>query len=90
MSPTLLAKCGAEGLHVTANLLTGLGTAVKVIDGALRAVPGAVLAVLEGVGVLDGVSNQTLDALAPTSLGNADGRIVGRIAAHLPTFPDAP
>jgi len=58
----VIEKGGAEGLSCSASLPTGLGIAVKTLDGSHRAIPPAVLSVLRQ---LDLVDDATVEALAP-------------------------
>ncbi|WP_372025155.1 asparaginase [Tistrella mobilis] len=60
----VLAKVGAEGVYAAALPGLGLGVALKVEDGAVRAAETALLATLARLGVLDAAD---LDALAPWS-----------------------
>jgi L-asparaginase II len=77
-SDDLIEKGGAEGLSCAASLGGGLGIAVKTADGAHRAIPPVMLAVLRA---LDLVDDGTLDALGeftrPSVLGG--GQPVGAI-----------
>ena len=77
----LLAKCGAEGLQLVALLERGQGLAIKCVDGAQRAIPPAVISVLEQLGVLSGEEMERLVKERCTVLCNAAGLEVGRITA---------
>jgi L-asparaginase II len=79
----LLAKCGAEGLQLVALLERGQGLAIKCVDGAGRAIPPVLVAVLERLGVLDGGEVEALAGERCTPLFNAAGLEVGRITADL-------
>jgi L-asparaginase II len=59
----LLSKAGAEGASAAVNLETGLGLAVKVLDGAQRARGPALLAALTALGWLDDAELQALLAV---------------------------
>lgn len=58
----VLAKVGAEGVYAAALPALGLGVALKVEDGAVRAAETALVAVLARLGALDAAD---LEALAP-------------------------
>ncbi|MFD0388431.1 asparaginase [Tistrella bauzanensis] len=60
----VLAKVGAEGVYAAALPALGLGVALKVEDGAVRAAETALVAVLARLGALDAAD---LEALAPWS-----------------------
>ena len=81
---TILCKCGAEGTGAAALPTLGLGIAVKIDDGASRAVE-VVMATLLG-SLLRGTSEvgTVLDGLADQALQNWRGTVIGRVqAAHL-------
>ena len=69
-SEPLLIKDGAEGVFVAALPTRGIGVAVKVRDGALRASEAAITAVLGELGVID-------PSLAATEITNKAGTVVG-------------
>ncbi len=77
--PDLVVKGGAEGVYGAALPKLGLGLALKVEDGAGRAAPVALLALLEGLGVLTATAGAALAAVARPTLRNHAGKIVGRI-----------
>jgi L-asparaginase II len=71
-------KGGAEGLSCSASLPAGLGIAVKAVDGAYRAIPPAVVAVLRRMDLIDDATVGALAAFArPPVLGG--GRPVGEV-----------
>jgi L-asparaginase II len=71
-------KGGAEGLSCSASLPAGLGIAVKAADGAYRAIPPAVVAVLRRMDLIDDATVGALAAFArPPVLGG--GRPVGEV-----------
>ena len=76
----LLAKSGAEGLHGTAVLRQGAGVVLKVADGNARAVPPAMLAILDRLGFLDGTDARALEPFANVPVYNRAGRLVGGIS----------
>jgi L-asparaginase II len=79
----ILCKCGAEGTGAAALPTLGLGLAVKIDDGASRAVE-VVMATILG-SLLRGTSEvvTVLDGLADQTLQNWRGTVIGRVqAAH--------
>lgn len=76
----LLAKSGAEGLHGTAALRQGAGVVLKVADGNARAVPPAMLAILNELGFLEGTDDDALVDFANPPVYNRAGRLVGEIS----------
>jgi L-asparaginase II len=74
-----VAKVGAEGVQAIGIASAGLGIAIKVADGAGRAVLPAALAVLDALGLLDRDAREACAAQARPVLHNARGRAVGRI-----------
>ncbi len=80
----LVVKAGAEACYGAALVDVGLGVAVKVADGASRAVGPALGAVLQRLGALPAdLPSLVKEDLAPV-IRNHAGRDVGRIRAHLP------
>jgi L-asparaginase II len=77
--PEVIVKAGAEGVHVAVWPARGLGLALKIEDGASRAAPVALLALLEAAGALDTSARAALEALARPLLRNHAGRVVGEI-----------
>jgi L-asparaginase II len=77
----ILCKCGAEGMGAAALPTLGLGIAVKIDDGASRAVE-VVMATILG-SLLRGTSDvdTVLDGLADQALQNWRGTVVGRVQA---------
>ncbi len=76
-STTLVAKAGAEAVQIVANRDAGLGLAIKVEDGAKRAVPPVTMEVLRQLGWVDVRAFETLgDRWRPT-LRNHAGEAVG-------------
>jgi L-asparaginase II len=74
----VVAKIGAEGV-IAIGCSDGRGLAVKVADGALRALdPAAVWVTGEVLGLPVGAS--PLDALATPPVRNARDEVVGRLA----------
>lgn len=75
----LFAKVGAEGIYVAGEIERGLGVALKVEDGAWRAAPPALLAVLEQAGILSDDARSALAEFAEPPLTNTLSDVVGRI-----------
>ena len=75
----LFAKVGAEGIYVAGDPERGVGVALKVEDGAWRAAPPALMAVLDRAGLLSPGVAETLAEFASPSLTNTLGDAVGRI-----------
>jgi L-asparaginase II len=75
----VLVKTGAEGVYAACVPGRQLGLALKVEDGAARAAPVALLALLEALGVLDPEATSTLAARLRPELRNHAGLVVGRI-----------
>lgn len=73
------AKVGAEGYYCAGVPARGLGIAVKVEDGAWRAVEPALLAVLRAVEALDNEAVESLETYATPAIMNTRGERVGVI-----------
>ena len=76
----VIAKTGAEGVYAAADRERGLGVAVKVEDGAWRAAPPALLAVLARAGILSQDAAGALAEHVEPPLTNTLGDVVGRLA----------
>jgi L-asparaginase II len=77
--PHLLVKTGAEGVYAACLLKSGLGVVLKVEDGAGRAAPVALLALLRALGGLDPRAAAALAERTQPELRNHAGVVVGRI-----------
>lgn len=75
----LIAKVGAEGVHSVAIPALGMGLALKVEDGALRAQHAAVLTALQQLGVLPTELPPRLAEFAWKAIRNTRGAPVGEI-----------
>ena len=75
----VLAKTGAEGVYAAADRERGLGVALKVEDGAWRATPPALLAVLTRAGILSQGAVRALGEHVEPPLTNTLGDVVGRL-----------
>jgi L-asparaginase II len=85
----IVAKGGAEGLECLGLPERGMGLAVKVEDGATRAVGPAVIEVLDHLGVLSDAERARLQALRSPRLRNVAGLEVGRIEAGVRAWSSA-
>ncbi len=74
-------KLGAEGVYGGGLVERGLGFAIKVEDGARRAVDVALLVVLEQLDVLDRSDLEALDHRRRPAVRNTRGEVVGEIRA---------
>jgi L-asparaginase II len=85
--PGLLVKSGAEGVQALA-LPDGRAAAVKIEDGAARAMPAITVALLRALGAdrAEGADGAALDRIAELPVLGG-GRPVGRIRATLPWGP---
>src|SRR5262249_17049895 len=77
----LLAKSGAEGLLLVADVATGEGIAIKAEDGAMRALGPAAVEMLGILGHVD-PGAPGLAGHRRTPVTNAAGRQVGWVEAH--------
>jgi len=75
----IIAKVGAEGVHSVAIPSLGMGLALKVEDGALRAQHAAVLTALQQLGVLPTELPPRLAEFAWKAIRNTRGAQVGEI-----------
>lgn len=80
----LWAKVGAEGYYCAGSPERRLGVALKVEDGAARAVEPALLAVLRAVDLIDNDVLEILERYASPVILNTRGERVGRIVASPP------
>jgi L-asparaginase II len=78
----LLAKEGAEGVLCVAAVDDDWGLAVKVEDGAIRAVGPATLELMELAGVLRLDERESLAEVGETTIRNTLGEEVGRVRAR--------
>jgi L-asparaginase II len=79
----VISKVGAEGVHTISVPHLGLGVAVKVEDGALRAQHIAVIRALQMVGVLPEALSPRLAEWAIKPIRNTRGEIVGEVRSEL-------
>ena len=78
----LLAKEGAEGVLCVAAVDDDWGLAVKVEDGAIRAVGPATIELMELAGVLQAEERQALAGVSEAAIQNTLGKEVGRVRAR--------
>ncbi len=78
-APGVIVKTGAEGVYAAALPGHGLGLALKVEDGAGRAAPVALIALLEALGALPAPARAKLVEVARPVLRNHAREVVGRI-----------
>jgi L-asparaginase II len=79
----VFAKVGAEGVYCAGVPSEGLGVALKVEDGALRAAEPALLQVLSTLGVLTDDDMAALSRWSRPEIRNTRGEVVGRIEAMI-------
>jgi L-asparaginase II len=79
----VITKVGAEGVHSVAVPALGLGLAVKVEDGAIRAQHVAVLHALQQLGVLPAELPPRLAEFWERPLRNTRGEQVGEVRGAL-------
>ena len=79
----LFAKVGAEGVYCVGVPGAELGIALKVEDGAARAVPPAILAVLRELDLIGEDDLGALHALAWPEVANTRGELVGELRPAL-------
>ncbi len=79
----VIAKVGAEGVYVAGVPHRGMGVALKVEDGAKRAVEPALLGVLHALALLTDEEYAALEWYAEPTLTNTRGEAVGRIRVEV-------
>jgi L-asparaginase II len=78
-SGRVLAKVGAEGVHSVMAIDSGLGLALKVEDGALRAQHAAVVTALVQLGVMSEPLSPRLAEFVRRPVKNTRGEAVGEL-----------
>jgi len=78
-APAVITKVGAEGVFCMALRGRGLGVAIKVEDGSMRALPGIAAAVLQQLGLWDGAAGARLLALHSPEIRNHTDTLVGEL-----------
>lgn len=76
-----VTKVGADGVQAIGIRSAGIGIAVKVADGAARALHTATVSVLDQLGLLDARRRAMLEHYREPALKNARGSVVGGIRA---------
>jgi L-asparaginase II len=79
MRGAAIVKIGAEGVFAGAVAKTGQGFALKIADGAGRAVETACAHLLDRLGLLDDAARATLAPWLRTPIANRAGAVVGEI-----------
>lgn len=83
----IAVKSGAEGVCGIADVASGTGLVLKVVDGAARACAPAAMAAIRHLGLLPAAKLDELEPFARPPVVNRAGRIVGSIVPLPP--PDA-
>ncbi|WP_426211817.1 asparaginase [Massilia sp. TWP1-3-3] len=78
-----VSKVGADGVQTIGIRSAGLGIAVKIADGAARALHTATFSVLDQLGLLDNARRAMLEQYRQPPLKNARGLTVGDIRSVL-------
>lgn len=78
-APAVIAKVGAEGVFCMALRERGLGVAIKVEDGSMRALPGIAAAVLQQLGLWGEKDVARLMALHSPEIRNHTDALVGEL-----------
>lgn len=82
-----VAKVGAEGVQALGIRSAGIGVAVKVADGASRALYPATIAVLQQLGLLDALTQSPLAEFARPQVHNHAGVPTGEIRPLVTLLP---
>lgn len=77
--PGIMAKVGAEGVYGVAIPEEELGMAVKVEDGAWRAVEPALVRFMDALGLLDAGAAPVVERFGTPTLRNTRGEVVGQL-----------
>jgi len=77
----LVSKGGAEGVSAGCDPDRGIGWAIKIADGASRAVGPALVAMLRGCDLITGAEAALLEAVARPEIRNHAGTLVGNLEA---------
>ncbi len=76
-----VTKVGADAVQTIGVRSAGLGIAIKIADGATRALPVATVSVLDQLGLLDAAQRSLLEPYRQPPILNAKGSPVGDIRA---------
>ena len=74
-----VAKIGADAVQAIGVRSAGIGIAIKIADGNVRALHPAVYAVLDQLGLLDDARRAQLERYRQPSIKNARGTVAGDI-----------
>lgn len=74
-----IAKSGAEAVHAIAVRSRGLGIAIKVADGAVRAVHAVIVEVLRQLGLIEQLADTPLETYSRPALANWRGVPTGEV-----------
>ena len=84
---SVLAKTGAEGIVTAALPGRGLGIALKIADGSVRARSVALLAILDHLGALSDEDKINLQAHISPKIVNSRGLVVGKMRQAVSWLP---
>jgi L-asparaginase II len=73
----IFAKTGGEAVECVGVPAKGIGVAIKIGDGAMRAIPPLMTSILDQLGVLDETAKAKLETVAHPKLKNVRGLDVG-------------
>jgi L-asparaginase II len=76
-----VAKIGADAVQAIGVRSAGIGIAIKVADGAVRALHPSTWSVLEQLGLLDAHRRALLEPWRATAIRNARGALAGEVHA---------
>lgn len=76
-----VAKIGADAVQAIGIRSAGIGIAIKVADGAVRALHPATWSVLDQLGLLDAKRRDQLEPYRTTAIKNARGAVAGDVRA---------
>lgn len=76
-----VAKIGADAVQAIGIRSAGIGIAIKVADGAVRALHPTTYSVLEQIGLLDATRRDHLEPYRSATLRNARGNVAGDVRA---------
>lgn len=85
-----VAKIGADAVQAIGVRSAGLGIAIKVADGAVRALHPSVFSTLEQLGLLDARRRELLEPWRAPAIRNARGNVAGEVRAVFTLQPEHP
>jgi L-asparaginase II len=83
----IVGKLGAEGVYGMAVPEAGLGIALKVQDGGIRAGDAAAVRILDLLGLLEDGEAEALEGFRRSIVRNTLGEAVGEITANFSLVP---